>query len=278
MSNRNAWKVYEPPPPKGEPLCVTTGIRRIVTTDCGPMTYHGTNTWLIQTETGTIVIDPGSDHPGHINSILNATGGNIEYILITHWHADHYGGARELQEQTGAPVAVHKNSLANEQLEIIRLEDGDVIGGLQAIGTPGHTLDHICFATQNGVLFTGDHIMGWSTSVVPPAPEGNLRLYMESLKLVLSRKDALLLPAHGPPLHEPQLVVRALLCRRIERLDEIRALLTKRPLTLDALALRAYRLADKHKHEAVRLTLLSHLEELARLNIARCVEEAWYLN
>jgi glyoxylase-like metal-dependent hydrolase (beta-lactamase superfamily II) len=194
----------EPEPDRGAVLPVMPGISRIVAANPGPMTYYGTNTYLIETPDGTVVLDPGPEsHPEHVQAILRATGGNIALIVVSHTHHDHVGAVAELQDATGAPTVGFRISGLETFDPDIKLADGDSVAGMQALHTPGHASDHLCFALPakdgTAVLFSADHVMSWSTSVVSP-PGGNMSDYFNSLRLLLDRTDDVFLPGHGPPL------------------------------------------------------------------------------
>ncbi len=211
----------EPEPERGAILPVLPGISRIVAANPGPMTYHGTNTYLIETTEGIVVLDPGpEEHPEHVEAILRATGPNVALILVSHTHHDHVGAVPALQEATGAPTAGFERSGIETFTPDIKLTDGTTIAGMQAIHTPGHALDHLCFAlpSQDGtkVLFSADHVMSWSTSVVSP-PGGDMKDYFNSLQLLLDRSDDAYLPGHGPLLREPRTLVQEMLTHRMAR-------------------------------------------------------------
>src|ERR1051326_1049877 len=211
----------EPEPERGAKLPIMPGISRIVANNPGPMTYCGTNTYLIETGDGLAVLDPGpEDHPEHVEAIMRHTGGQISHILISHTHHDHVGAAPELQRKTGAPTVGFKVSGLDTFDADIKLGDGDTVAGMTAIHTPGHALDHLCFSMpeRNGdkVLFSADHVMSWSTSVVSP-PGGDMKAYFNSLNVLLKRDDDIYLSGHGPPLREPRDLVRAMLAHRMMR-------------------------------------------------------------
>ena len=208
----------EPEPDRGAVLPVMPGISRIVAANPGPMTYYGTNTYLIETPDGTVVLDPGPEsHPEHVQAILRATGGNIALIVVSHTHHDHVGAVAELQDATGAPTVGFRISGLETFDPDIKLADGDSVAGMQALHTPGHASDHLCFALPakdgTAVLFSADHVMSWSTSVVSP-PGGNMWDYFNSLRLLLDRTDDVFLPGHGPPLPEPRVLVGEMLHHR----------------------------------------------------------------
>ena len=155
------------------------------------MTYWGTNTYLIEGPDGLTVLDPGPDDPAHVAALLAA--GPVTRILLSHTHHDHLGAVAALRERTGAPVhAWHSPSVPVGPFEPVR--DGDAVAGWTAVFTPGHAGDHVCFA-RDGVVFSADHVMGWSSSVVSP-PDGNMAAYVQSLRRMLARDDRLYLP--GP--------------------------------------------------------------------------------
>ncbi len=226
------------------------------------MTYHGTNTWLVDWLGGTLVIDPGCDDPAHLDAILAEAHGPVSHILLTHTHRDHLGGAEALSAQSGAPVAGHHRSAHPQFQSPLGLGDGDRIGSLTVLDTPGHAMDHLCFATTDGILFTGDHVMGWSTSVVPPPPAGNLRLFIANLQRVRDCDNRLMLSAHGPAIEHPRALVQSLLDHREAREASIASLLHPSPLSFEALFSRAYRNLRPDLHAPARANLLSHLLKL----------------
>jgi len=217
----------EPEPDRGAVLPVLPGISRIVAANPGPMTYYGTNTYLIETPDGTTVLDPGPEnHPEHVQAILRATGGQVSLILVSHTHHDHVGAVADLQAATGAPTAGFRVSGLDGFDADIKLSDGDTIAGMTALHTPGHASDHLCYAlpAKDGskVLFSADHVMSWSTSVVSP-PGGDMADYFNSLRLLLARDDEVFLPGHGPRLPNPRALVREMLHHREQREQAIHA-------------------------------------------------------
>ena len=221
----------EPEPDRGAVLPVLPGVSRIVAANPGPMTYYGTNTYLIETPDGIAVLDPGpEDHPEHVQAILRATGGRISLILVSHTHHDHVGAVPDLRQATGVPTAGFRVSGSESFEPDIRLSDGDVIAGMTAVHTPGHASDHLCYAllAKDGrkVLFSADHVMSWSTSVVSP-PGGNMADYFASLRRLLARDDEVFLPGHGPQLPDPRGLVREMLHHREQREQAIHAKLEK---------------------------------------------------
>src|SRR3712207_5293845 len=205
----------EPNPKRGAALPVVPGISRIVANNPSLMTYHGTNTYLIEAEDGFVVVDPGPDDDGHLKDILTATQGRISAILLSHTHSDHLGATAALKARTGAPTYASHLSADDAFSPDVLLRDGDTVVGMTTLHTPGHASDHLCFARSDGLVFSADHVMSWSSSIVSP-PGGDMAAYIASLRLMLSRNDSLYLPGHGPPLPNPKPYVEELLNHRSE--------------------------------------------------------------
>src|ERR1700719_470753 len=209
-------------------------VRRIVARNPSPFTFRGTGTYVVG-RGEVAVIDPGPDLADHVEALLAGLAGEqVTHILITHTHRDHSPAARALQRATGAPTygfgphaggkrggpAVEEGGdwdFAPDKT----LGDGDRIAGkgwvFEAVHTPGPTSNHLCFAlAAEGGLFSGDHVMGWSTSVIAP-PDGDMAAYMASLDKLLTRSDQVYWPTHGPAITEPKRHVRALIAHRRER-------------------------------------------------------------
>jgi glyoxylase-like metal-dependent hydrolase (beta-lactamase superfamily II) len=218
----------EPVPARGVALPVLPGIFRVVATNPGPMTYHGTNTYLIAVEKGFDVVDPGPDDAGHVAAILAATGGRVERIVVTHTHLDHVGALPALRDATKAPVFAFAPSALADLRPDVPLADGENMRAFACIHTPGHATDHLCYARDDGVVFSGDHVMSWSTTVVSPSG-GGMTDYFASLRRLLARDDRIFLPGHGPPLPEPGKLVAELLEHRLRREAAIAAALGPNP-------------------------------------------------
>ena len=235
-------RALEAPPPTGVPLAATAGIFRVVAPNPGPMTYNGTNTWFVPDGAGGFaVIDPGPDDASHLAATLRAGAGRISHVLASHWHGDHIGNAAALAEALHLPIHGHALLAGRVAAPLVLLADGDCIAGLTAVHTPGHANDHLCFARETDrILFTADHVMGWSTSVVPPPPYGSARDYLGSLKRLLGRDDVLYLSGHGPPITAPHALVRTLLAQRLRRERELRTVLAAAPADVTALVRRIY--------------------------------------
>ncbi len=251
----------EPEPRRGTALAVLPGVRRIVAANPGPMTYHGTNTYLIETPDGLILLDPGPDDDAHVAALLAASGGRLAMILLSHTHIDHIGALAALRAATGAPVAAYKTSPHPDFSPDIPLDDGDAVAGLTAVHTPGHAPDHLCFAFGAGILFSADHVMAWSTSVVSP-PTGDMAAYFASLRRLLARDDRVYLPGHGPALSDPQPYVRDLLAHRIARENAIAAALAQGPADTHALMEALYSKLDPMLRRAAERNVLAHLLKL----------------
>ena len=264
----------EPKPPRGVALPVAPGIRRVVAPNAGAMTYHGTNTYLIDVKGGVMVLDPGPDDPAHVAAVLAAAGGRVSRILLTHTHIDHVGALPALRAATGAPVHAWHAPAALEVVPDVSLRDGDEVDGWQAVWTPGHAADHLCFAGPNGVLFSGDHVMSWSSSVVSP-PGGDMAAYFASLRRLLERDDAVLLPGHGPPVPEPRGFVRDLLAHRESREAALLQALGPAPQGTRALTDVLYSQVDERLRRAAERNVLAHLLKLRAEGRARDVGEGW---
>ena len=260
----------EPEPQRGTPVLVTAGILRIVAPNPGAFTYYGTNTYLIADDGGFSVLDPGPANADHLAAILAATGGRVKKILLSHTHNDHLDGLPALKAATSAPsYGFHLSADAGFTPDI-PLRDGDEVGPWTALHTPGHAADHLCFARADGVVFTADHIMSWSTSIVSP-PGGNMTDYFASLRRMLARTDTLHLPGHGPPITAPRTHGEFLLTHRLHREAAIAAKLATGPQTAMALVDALYiGLADRLKPAAAR-SVTAHLHKLR--DEGRAVEE-----
>jgi glyoxylase-like metal-dependent hydrolase (beta-lactamase superfamily II) len=253
----------EPEPERGANLAIMPGVSRIVANNPGPMTYFGTNTYIIDTPDGLAVLDPGPEgHPEHVEAILRQTGGQIAFILVSHTHHDHVGAVPALQAATGAPTVGFRKSGIETFDADNKLDHGDAFAGMQALHTPGHASDHLCFAlaAPNGdkVLFSADHVMSWSTSIVSP-PGGDMRDYFASLKLLLNRDDDVYLPGHGPPLREPHSLVRAMLTHRMIREQAIATKLTGGSFDTYTIMDALYSQLNPRLRKAAERNVLAHL-------------------
>lgn len=201
-------------PEYGVALAAAPGVTRVVARNPGPLTYHGTNTWIVAGVAGATVIDPGPDDAAHVAAVVRAAG-QVARIFLTHTHPDHARGAAALAAATGAEVWGWGKPW-DAAIRVDRaVADGDELGEFRALHTPGHASDHVCFGHATG-LFTGDHVMGWSTSVVA-LPDGDMAAYMASLRRLLGRGDGRYFAGHGPVVEEPERLVRGMLAHRMQR-------------------------------------------------------------
>jgi glyoxylase-like metal-dependent hydrolase (beta-lactamase superfamily II) len=256
-------------------------IRRVIADNPGPFTYKGTGTYIVGKGDGVAVIDPGPDLPAHLQAILDATAGErISHILITHHHADHSPLARPLSEATGAVVygCAVKAPIVEDA---VKLEAGydrfepqvSVCGGvtitghgwtMEAIPTPGHTSNHICYAlAEENALFSGDHIMGWSTTVVTP-PDGNMGDYLASLDLIKARNFATLWPTHGPPITEPGPFIAAYREHRMDRERQILEQLGAGETKIREMVPKMYVGVDPRLYAPASHSVLAHMIELVK--------------
>ena len=247
----------EPEPVRGVLLPASQGISRIVAPNPGPMTCHGTNTYLIAQDDGTnIVLDPGPDDAAHLAAVLDAAG-RISAIFVSHIHHDHIGALPALRAATGAPVHAMSPSVSPDHL----WQDGDKVAGFTVIHTPGHASDHVCLAREDGVVFSADHIMGWSTTLVS-APDGDMAAYFTSLERMLTRNDSLYLPGHGPSITDPKTHTTALLTHRQEREAAVLTILTERPSAIARFVNSLYAGLPERLHLAAARSIEAHLLKL----------------
>ncbi len=264
----------EPEPARNVLIPVAPGIARIVATNPGPMTYHGTNTYVIEGEDGATVLDPGPDDHAHVQAILRATGGRVARILLSHTHRDHLGALPALRVATGAPACGFRHSQEPGFTADIMLDDGDAVGDWMALHTPGHAADHLCFARDDGVILTADHVMTWSTSVVSP-PAGDMGAYFTQLRRLLARDDRLLLPGHGPPLADPCRYLRFLLAHREQREAAVLAAIAAEPHTPAALVDIIYAAVNPRLRAAAERNVLAHLLKLQDEGRAQTQDQSW---
>ncbi|HEV7659297.1 MAG TPA: MBL fold metallo-hydrolase [Allosphingosinicella sp.] len=279
--------------PTGQVEHIAPGVRRLLAGNPSPFTYTGTQTYIVGA--GEVaVIDPGPDLPEHVGAILAATQGErIAAILCTHTHRDHSPASRPLALATGAPItgcaplaldddgpradAAFDFDYAPDRV----LADGEVLSGegwrLTAVATPGHTSNHLCFALEEtGDLFTGDHVMGWSTTVVSP-PDGDMKLYMESLTLLLGRDDRVYHPAHGPGVEKPHSHVRALIAHRKMREKQILRRLGEGEGRIPHMVPAMYQGTDPRLFPAAGRSVLAHLVDLEARGLVRSEGDIWTL-
>jgi len=285
-------------------------VRRVLAPNPSPYTFTGTQTWIVGAGADVAVIDPGpvgtglsmgdpkgfddGHGAGHVEAILAAVGdARVAAIMCTHTHRDHSPAAAPLRAITGAPVigcaplalsddgpradSAFDSDYAPDRV----LSDGERISGdgwtLEAVATPGHTSNHLCFAlVESGALFTGDHVMKWSTSVVSP-PDGNMADYMASLEKLYAREDRIYYPAHGPAVEKPRQLVRGMLGHRRQREAQILRLLGEGPQTIPAMVAVMYKGLDPRLTGAAGRSVLAHLLDLQNQQRVRVESETWNL-
>ncbi|MBS0255776.1 MAG: MBL fold metallo-hydrolase [Proteobacteria bacterium] len=291
------------PPPKPWPTGLVEPleplVRRVLAPNPSHYTYTGTQTYLAGTAEAVVVIDPGPAEPAHLAALQAAIGAaQVLAIACTHTHRDHSPAAAPLARATGAPV-IGCAALAladdgpNAHLERADdafdpayapdavLGDGEAIAGpgftLRALATPGHTSNHLCYALEeSGALFTGDHVMGWSTSVISP-PDGHMGDYMASLDKLHQRADRVYYPAHGPQIDKPRQLVRGMIGHRKQRERQILRLLGEAPTAIPMFVAAMYKGLDPRLHGAAGRSVLAHLLELERQGRVALHGEHWAL-
>ena len=284
-------------------------VRRVLAPNPSPYTFTGTQTYIVGAGDEVAVIDPGpadgsigsepspfkgadTNGVGHVEAILAAVGtARITAILCTHTHRDHSPAAAPLKALTGAAIigcaplvlsddgpradSAFDHSYAPDRV----LVDGERISGpdwtIEAVATPGHTSNHLCYGlVESGALFTGDHVMAWSTSVVSP-PDGDMSAYMASLQKLYDRDDTRLYPAHGPAVDKPRQLVRGMLGHRRSREAQILKLLATGPQQIPDMVAVMYKGLDPRLTGAAGRSVLAHLVDLERQGRVACRDETW---
>lgn len=268
-------------------------VARVLAPNASPFTYTGTQTYLVGAEDALAVIDPGPDDARHIDALLAAIGErDVAAIMCTHTHRDHSPAAATLAKASGAPIigcaplvietdqprldAAFDRHYAPDRI----LTAGEAISGpdwtLTAIATPGHTSNHLCFALEeSGAVFTGDHVMGWSTSVVVP-PDGDMGDYLASLALLYEREqDSIYYPAHGPAITKPHQLVRGMIGHRRARERQIAKLLNEEARAVSALIPLMYKGVDERLWPAASQSVLAHLLDMERRGTATRSGDVW---
>ena len=280
------------PWPTGEIEPLEPLVRRVLAPNGSPFTYTGTQTYLVGGAQGLAVIDPGPADANHLDALVRAIGdAPVLAIACTHTHRDHSPAAAPLAERTGAPVigcaplvletdepradAPFDKAYAPDRV----LEDGEKLAGpgwtLTALATPGHTSNHLCFALEeSGALFTGDHVMGWSTTVVAP-PDGDMAAYMASLEKLHARDDRVYYSAHGPAVHNPRQLVRGMIGHRRQRERQILNLLGQASQAIAELVPRMYKGIDQRLWPAAGQSVKAHLIDLERRGAVGRSEDIW---
>jgi glyoxylase-like metal-dependent hydrolase (beta-lactamase superfamily II) len=277
------------------PEPVADGVQRVVARNPSPMTFTGTATYLVGTD-DVAIIDPGPDDAAHAAAVLGAvpSAARVSAILLTHSHLDHSGNTNRLREATGAPVLAfggHGTGRSTAMTTLaaqgvgggegadngfapdVLLADGERVTGagwaLRAVHTPGHLGNHLCFALEaTGVLFSGDTVMGWSTTMVSP-PDGDMADFMASLRKLAARKDRLLLPGHGKPVVDPGGMIAWQIAHREAREASILAALDSGPRNAMDLVTTIYKGLDPALKPAAARNVLAHLLALQQLGRVR---------
>lgn len=273
-------------------------IARVLAPNGSPYTFTGTQTYLVGDDAGVVVIDPGPADPLHIDALMAAIGSApVAAICCTHTHRDHSPAAAPLAEATGAliigcaPLVIQSDmpradapfdkTYAPDRV----LGDGEAISGdgwsLTALATPGHTSNHLCYEFQSEnqdkpALFTGDHIMSWSTTVVSP-PDGDMADYLASLALLYERDDRVFYPAHGQPITKTRQWVRGMIGHRKSREKQILRLLEEAPRKAVAMVPLMYKGLNEKLWGAAGQSVLAHLLELERQGLVTCDQDVWTL-
>jgi glyoxylase-like metal-dependent hydrolase (beta-lactamase superfamily II) len=284
-----------PPPkpwPTGQAVELEPLVRRVLAPNPSPYTYTGTETYIVGAQDRVAVIDPGPNDARHIAALLEAVGdAQVSAIMCTHTHRDHSPAAASLAEATGAPIvgcaplvlddsgpradAAFDRSYAPQRV----LADGESMTGpgwtLTAVHTPGHTSNHLCFALEeSGALFTGDHVMGWSTSVVVP-PDGDMGAYMKSLHKLQAREDRVYYPAHGDQIDNPRQLVRGMIGHRRQRENQIVRILSDGPLRAADFVPLMYKGLDPRLAGAAEMSVTAHLVDLERRGLVVRSDDIW---
>lgn len=270
-------------PHHGEAVPVAKDILRVTAPNSGPFTFHGTNSYIIGSSS-LAVIDPGPDDKAHLDALLEAIGKRpVTHIAVTHTHMDHSPLARKLAKITGSIIVAEGTHRAARDLHIgeqnpldaaadrdfepdMTIRHGDLVSGedwtLEAIYTPGHTANHMAYALRNrNILFSGDHVMGWATSIVAP-PDGSMSDYMTSLDRLADRDEGTYLPGHGGRLDKAREFTRALRAHRRMRESAILSRIRRGDRTIPEIVAVIYKETDPRLHGAAALSVMAHLEDL----------------
>lgn len=245
------------------PVQLSPTVRRLTQPNPGTFTGAGTNTYLVGTD-AVVVLEPGEDRSdGHLDRIVEAVGARpVVAVIPSHGHEDHWTLAPALAERLGAPVAFAGRAAGFRVDWILKEGDRLDVGGLRVdvLHTPGHTPEHLSFLLPaEGALFPGDHVMGWSTSVIAP-PEGDLAAYLRSLDRLLALPDLrVAYPAHGESIDDPYARIRELAAHRRERTRQLVAALRQGPGSVETLVRRVYVDTDPSLYPAAALSLGAHL-------------------
>jgi glyoxylase-like metal-dependent hydrolase (beta-lactamase superfamily II) len=285
-------------PPYGEVQRLSPMVSRLLAPNPSPFTFKGTGVYIVganEHARDVAVIDPGPPIPEHLEALKRAVADkNVTHILVTHTHSDHSPAAQPLKEWTGAKTygfGPH-GSGCEEDVKIeeggdsafvpdVVARDGDVIAGngftFDCVYTPGHTSNHMCYGLrEEKALFTGDHVMGWSTTVIAP-PDGDMAQYMASMRKLLARPDSILYPTHGAPICNPKPFLQAYIDHRLEREAQILACLREGVHSIPAIVSRLYADVDERLHPAAARSVLAHLIQLDQEGRVRHGESGYFV-
>ncbi len=280
---------------------ITPLVKRITAPNPSPFTLYGTGTFIVGKEK-LCVIDPGPVIDSHINNILKAIKNKtLSHILITHTHADHSPAAKILKKETGAktyafdsyPKGIEGSTFEEahdkEFIPDVKLKDKEVLKDkdwtIKAIHTPGHTSNHLCYSLEEEeILFTGDHVMGWATTVIVP-PDGDMDDYINSLKKLLSKTYKLYCPTHGDPILSPKKYIRGLIAHRKMREMQVIEALKKNSMTINQMVPKFYATTNKKLWPAAAMSLFATLLSLEKRSQISCLnsqeknnEKIWIFN
>jgi glyoxylase-like metal-dependent hydrolase (beta-lactamase superfamily II) len=267
----------------GLPVRLSPQVERVLAPNPGPFTFRGTGVYIVGAGDSVAVIDPGPAIAAHVEALQRAIGGRrVSHILVTHTHNDHSPAAAPLKAWCGASTyAAHEHPLPRDAAEGVVdeahdrafapdmvLRDGDSITGdgftLQCVATPGHTADHMCYALrEEQALFSGDHVMGWSTSVVAP-PDGDMGQYIASLEKLATRDDRIFYPTHGSPIPSPRAYLHDLIAHRRGRAAQIAAALAQGTHSLAALVDQLYPDIAPALRAAAAAQVKAHLDQMEK--------------
>ena len=293
--------LFEEKPPYGVTEQISPLVRRVMAENPSVFTYYGTGTFIIgPPEGGTVaIIDPGPKEDSHIEALLKAVEGQkVSHLLITHTHPDHSPAAAAIKEATGAStfgfgshpeisIKAYETRVAKaieegkepepedgegagdrDFVPDIFVSDGERLEGngftFEALHTPGHISNHLCFSLEEeNTLFSGDHVMGWSTTVIP-APDGDLNDYLKNMERLTHRSDETYRPTHGPPIKNPVPYVEALIAHRENRSQQILSELAKKPVPIMSIVEEIYKHVDKELHKPAAASVYAHLLALQK--------------
>ncbi len=293
--------LFEDKPPYGVTEQVSPLVRRVMAENPSVFTYYGTGTFIVgPPEGGTVaIIDPGPDEDDHIEALLKAVDGQkVSHLLITHTHPDHSPAAAAVKEATGAStfgfgthpelaIKAYEKRVAKAIEEgkepepedgegagdrsfvpDVYISDNEIIKGdgftFEALHTPGHISNHLCFSfKEESTLFSGDHVMGWSTTVIP-APDGDLNDYLKNMRRLTNREENIYRPTHGPAISNPIPYVESLIAHREKRSQQILDELSKGPAPIMSIVAEIYKDVDEELHKAAAASVYSHLIALIK--------------